>query len=186
MAIYVGITALHRGAQVRVPAVSGFTNEVQNIAVDAAGGTFTITFDGETTAAIAYNAAGSAVTTALTNLSNLAPGDVVVTGGPGAAGGATPYVLTFGGTKAARDVPAVTTGAGSLTGGAGTAAVTTPTGGSATGTVAQTKLVPGTVTIVDLSDAKTRRALNQHSAIGQWVVVATHADVGGAELPANA
>lgn len=105
----------------------GNVNEVQTITVDAAGGTFTITFDGETTAAIAYNAAASAVQAALLLLSNLDAGDVAVTGD---AGG--PFTLTFGGKYAGQNVPAVTTGVGSLTGGAGTAVVTTGTAGGST------------------------------------------------------
>jgi hypothetical protein len=64
------------------------------------GGTFTLTYNGQTTSGIAYNAAASAVQTALEALSNLAPGDVSVTGGPGPA---TPYSVVFadGGTLAA-------------------------------------------------------------------------------------
>lgn len=108
--------------------LTNVTGEIQSIAVDAAGGTFTITFSAQTTSAINYNATAAAVTTALEALSNIAPGDVVVTGGPGVAGGATPYVLTFGGTFEG-DVAAVTTTATSLTGGASTAAVTTTTAG---------------------------------------------------------
>lgn len=100
-------------------------NKVQTITVDATGGTFTITYSGQTTSALAFNASGATITTALDALSNLAPGDIVVTGGPGASGGGTPYTLTYGGTLAATNTPTVTTNAGSLTGGAGTAAVAT-------------------------------------------------------------
>lgn len=108
---------------------AGELNEVQRIAVDATGGTFTITVAGGTTAAIAFNATPGAVQSALELLAEVNNGDIVVTGGVGAAGGANPYVLTFGGQYSGRNVPAVTTGVGSLTGGASTAAVTTFVGG---------------------------------------------------------
>lgn len=90
-------------------------NEVQTVTITGTptGGTFTLTFFGQTTSAIAYNAAASAVQTALLALDWLDTGDVVVTGGPGPG---TPYVLTFGGALANRDVPAVTA-TGSFTGG---------------------------------------------------------------------
>lgn len=115
------------------PAIAG-VNEVQRIAVDATGGTFTITFRGTATAAIAFNAAPAAVQAALELNPEINHGDVVVSGGPGAAGGATPYILTFSGQYAGTDVAAVTTNPASLTGGAGTAAVTTATAGAAEGT----------------------------------------------------
>ncbi len=65
--------------------------------------------------------------TALVALSNVAPGDVTVTGGVGAFGGGTPYTLTWN--AALGNVAAPTTNVGSLTGGAGTAAVVTVTPG---------------------------------------------------------
>jgi hypothetical protein len=104
-------------------------SESASIAVNATGGTFTITIEGQTTAAIAFNATAAAVQAAVQLLPGIGPDDVTVTGGPGAAGGGTPYVLAWGGRYAGQDAPAVTTGAGSLTGGAGTAAVTTTAGG---------------------------------------------------------
>ncbi|MFW3477497.1 hypothetical protein [Streptomyces microflavus] len=51
------------------------TNEVQTLTVTGGptGGTFTITWSGQTTAAIAYNATAAVVQTALEALSNVAP-----------------------------------------------------------------------------------------------------------------
>lgn len=82
------------------------TNEVQTLTVTGApaGGTFTITWSGQTTAAIAYNATAAVVQTALEALSNIAPGDVAVTG---AAGG--PWTLTWGGAQLGENVAAPTT-----------------------------------------------------------------------------
>lgn len=82
------------------------TNEVQTLTVTGGptGGTFTITFSGQTTAAIPYNASAAAVQTALEALSNVNPGDIVVTGN---AGG--PWTLTYGGQYLGENVSAVTT-----------------------------------------------------------------------------
>lgn len=110
-------------------------NESVSIPVDATGGTWTISFDGETTAAIAFNATAATVKAALEALSNISPGDVTVTGGPGDSGGTTPYVITFGGKYAGLDVPAITTGVGSLTGGGGTATPVITAGGNVTGII---------------------------------------------------
>lgn len=104
--------------------VWGGTSEVQTITIDATGGTFTITWNGETTAAIAWNASGATVLAALEALSNVEPGDIA-----SVSLASLVYTITFGGRYAGLNVPAVTTGAGSLTGGAGTATVATGTGG---------------------------------------------------------
>jgi hypothetical protein len=82
------------------------SNEVETLTVTGGptGGTFTITFSGQTTAAIAYNATAAAVQTALEGLSNVNPGDIVVTGN---AGG--PWTLTFGGQYLGENVTQVTT-----------------------------------------------------------------------------
>lgn len=45
---------------------------------NASGGTFTLTFDGQTTGTIAWNASAATVQTALEALSNIAPGDINV------------------------------------------------------------------------------------------------------------
>lgn len=91
-------------------------NEKQLITINnATGGTFTLTFDDtganpQTTAAIAYNAAASAVETAFEALSNVGAGNGTVTG---SAGG--PYTIEFTGSLAATPVPQVTADASSLT-----------------------------------------------------------------------
>lgn len=102
-------------------------NEVQTIDLGAAtAGTITITFDGETTAAIAFNATAATVETALEALSNINPGDVTVTGGP-LPGTIT---LTFGGQYAGTNVPEVTVTPSGLTGGTVTVATTVEGGGA--------------------------------------------------------
>jgi hypothetical protein len=102
------------------------TAEVQTVTVDATGGTFTVTWNGATTGTIAFNASGATFSAAMDTVTDRA-GECVVTGGPGAAGGGTPYTLTWSADKG--NVPAPTTDATSLTGGAGTAVVATTTPG---------------------------------------------------------
>lgn len=104
-------------------------DEVQEIQVKATKGNFKIAFDGETTGNIKFNASAAEVQAALEALSNVDPGDIVVTGGPGDATGTTPYVLTFGGQYAGTNVPAVTTDESGLEEGTKKATVTTKTAG---------------------------------------------------------
>lgn len=113
-----------------IGAGAGGTDEVQTVTVTGVptGGTFTLTYSGQTTGAIAYNATATAVQTALTALSNVGAGNVEVTG---SAGG--PYTVTFQGTLADENVAQMTATA-SLTGGT-TPGVTVATG---TGGVANT------------------------------------------------
>lgn len=95
------------------PAGSG-TNEQQVITLTGVptGGTFTLTFSGQTTSAIAYNASAATVDAALEALSNIGAGDVAVTG---SAGG--PWTVEFTGALAAANQPAMTGDGTSLTGG---------------------------------------------------------------------
>jgi hypothetical protein len=108
------------------------TSEVQTVAITGAptGGTFTLTFSSQTTAGIAYNATASAVQAALQALSSIGAGNVTVTGGPGPG---TAWVVTFTGTLAAADQPAMTGSATGLTGGSSpTVTITTTTAGGTT------------------------------------------------------
>lgn len=83
------------------------TNEVQTVTITGTptGGTFRLTYNGQQTGTIAYNANAATVQAALAALSNFQTGDITVTGGPGPG---TPYVLTYGGRYAATNVDAVT------------------------------------------------------------------------------
>lgn len=92
-------------------------NEIQTLTIDATGGTFTISWDGEgPTSALDYDATASEVQTALEALANIDSGDVSVTGSDGG-----PYTIEFTGQYLNTAVAEITTDAGSLTGGAGTA-----------------------------------------------------------------
>jgi hypothetical protein len=81
-------------------------HEKQQVGViGASSGNYKLTFDGQQTATIAYNANAAAIQAALEALSNLAPGDVIVTGGPAHSSLVT---IEFAGVYAARDVPQIT------------------------------------------------------------------------------
>lgn len=88
------------------------TNERQRVAIPdrITGGTYTLTFNGQTTANITHPASAAAVTSALEALSNVAPGDVVITGETGG-----PYVVNFAAAYAARNVPQMTGNPANLT-----------------------------------------------------------------------
>lgn len=119
---------------------TGGKNEVQTETVTATGGTRTLTItnpntgETQTTAAIAYNAAGSVIQTAIELLTNVAVGDVVVTGAT------TPFTYTFGGQFAGKNIAPIVVGVGSLTGGTSTMVETTPGADdlSTVGTIIQT------------------------------------------------
>ncbi len=102
-------------------ALAGFmpASAVQTITLTGTptGGTFTVSFDGQTTAPIAYNAAASAVQTALQALSTIGAGNIAVTGSAGA------YTATFQGALANMPVTLMTGSAASLTGGTSAAVV---------------------------------------------------------------
>lgn len=91
------------------------TAEVQTITASGtvSGGTYTITFMGETTTALAYNASNATILAALLVLPNLATGDVTLGGGalPG-----TPVTITFGGQYASANVPLISIDGALLTG----------------------------------------------------------------------
>ncbi|MGH3926768.1 MAG: hypothetical protein ACRDTT_28550, partial [Pseudonocardiaceae bacterium] len=106
-------------------------SEVQTVTITGSptGGTYTLTFGGQTTAGIAWNATSAAVRSALEALSNIAPGDVVTAGGPHPG---ADVAVTFGGAYAGTDVAQMTASAAGLTGGTTPAVVVTTTtpGGS--------------------------------------------------------
>jgi predicted acyl esterase len=86
------------------------TNEVQTVQVTATGGTFTLTFDGQTTGPIAFDATPAAVDAALEGLSSVGTGAVDVTGS------SSNYTVTFTGSLARTDVPELTSDASGLIG----------------------------------------------------------------------
>lgn len=91
-------------------------NETQRITITGTptGGTFALTFNGQTASAVARNASAANVVTALEALSNIAPGDVSATGGPLPG---TPVDVTFAGAYEGVNVPMMTADGSGLTGG---------------------------------------------------------------------
>lgn len=88
------------------------TNEQQVISLGTVtGGTFTLTYDGQTTGNIAYNASAATVEAALEGLSNIGSGEATTTG---SAGG--PWTVTFSGALAGTDVDPITVDGTNLTG----------------------------------------------------------------------
>jgi hypothetical protein len=119
---------ISNGGAVQATATRHFTvdvpaNEIQRVRVDnATGGTFTLTFSGQTTAPIAYNATAAQVQAELEALSNIGHGNVSVTGGDLST---SPVDITFMGIYAGVDVPQLTADATALTGTTPTVSVST-------------------------------------------------------------
>jgi hypothetical protein len=87
---------------------TGVSDRQEVVVENAEGGTFTLTFKGQTTAPIPYNASSAELQSALETLSSVGAGNVAVSGG---------YEVTFKGTLAGSEQPPLTAGGSSLTGG---------------------------------------------------------------------
>lgn len=108
---------------------AGGASEVQTVTISGApsGGTFTLSYGGEATAPIAYNAPAATVKAAVEALAGIGAGNTTVTG-------TGPYVITFGGALAGRNLQQLGS-ASAFTGGTTPAvAVTTTTPGASDGT----------------------------------------------------
>ena len=79
----------------------GTVSEVQHIDVTADSGTWTLTFNGQTTAAVDHDVSTAGLTTAMNNLSNIRSGDVVI------SGSASAYIVTFAQDYAGVNVPLI-------------------------------------------------------------------------------
>jgi len=150
------------------------TNDVQTVTITGGptGGTFTLTFNGQTTAPINYNAAASAVQTALQALSSIGFGNVLCTGGalPG-----TGVICTFVNDLGNGPQNAMTH-TDSLTGGAGPAVAVTHTTPGVAPTGQKSITIDGQVEVTALpvqeSDGATRYAMT-----GNYVRDATLASI---------
>ncbi|HYI18565.1 MAG TPA: ThuA domain-containing protein [Solirubrobacteraceae bacterium] len=93
------------------------TNESQVVRVQGAtGGTFTLTFDGQTTAPIAFNADAATIRLALEALAAIEPGDVAVTGNGNVS--TNNQTISFRGAFAQQNLTQTTGDGALLTGGA--------------------------------------------------------------------
>lgn len=122
-----GALGLTTGFMSREPS-TGITlatvNEVQTITMAGppTAGTFTLTYDGQTTTGIAFNATAAAVQAALELLTNIGTGNVLGAGGPLPG---TAVTITFQGTLAGKNVSLMTANSTGLTGGTASVAATT-------------------------------------------------------------
>jgi hypothetical protein len=102
-------------------AAGATVNEVQSLSANgASAGTFTLTFDGETTGTIAYNANTATIQAALNALSNIASGDVVVAVAGASTANLAATTFTFSGTAyIGQNVPQISVDITALTGATG-------------------------------------------------------------------
>lgn len=132
--------------------VQGSRNEQQRITVtNATGGTFTLTFSGQTTPAIAYNASAADVQAALESLPAIGSGNVSVSGNNGG-----PWTVTFQGALGYQGVELLTASS-NLTGNSPTIQVERAQAGQRGATV--TNGVTGRKTYV-ISVEQTKLTLN--------------------------
>lgn len=114
------------------------------------GGTFTLTFNGQTTAGIAYDAAASAVQTALQALSSIGSGNATVSGTAGS------WVVTFAGALAPGYQPLMTADGSGLTGGTN-AAVTVAHTVEGSPALQAARQDGASVTVLDMNRKVSRR-----------------------------
>jgi hypothetical protein len=96
-------------------------DEVQAVRVDATGGTFKLSFGADVTTDVSATATAAQLQAALDALPSIGAGGVSVGGGPGNAGGTSPYIVTFDGfSLAGKNQPQLiaSNGATPLSGGA--------------------------------------------------------------------
>lgn len=87
------------------------TSQVETVTlVNTASGSFTLSFNGQTTAAIAYNASAATIQTDLQALSSIGSGNVAV------SGSFPSWIVTFQGTLATTPLPAMAGSAANLVG----------------------------------------------------------------------
>ena len=94
-------------ASLVIPNLAAGTNEVQTLTVSGTwtSGTWTLSFQGQTTAPLAFDITAANLVTAMNLLSNIDSGDVTASGG---ATGTNPVVITFAGRYAGVNVPLIT------------------------------------------------------------------------------
>lgn len=117
----------------RADSVANNTFEVserQKLTVNATGGKYKLKLEGVSSAEITPAKTAAELKAILEAHGKVGAGNVEVTGGPGGAGGVTPYLITFKGALKDKDIPALEPVNLEVTGGAGTVVVTTVTPGS--------------------------------------------------------
>jgi hypothetical protein len=107
-------------------------DERQEVTIAATAGTFRLSFEGQSTGDLPFNASETEIVNALKALPTIGPGnfECCAVGGPGNASGSNPYRFTFSGGLGAKAVPQfiVSNGSTPLSGGAGASVTTTVAG----------------------------------------------------------
>ena len=133
-------------------------DEEQTISSTATGGTFTMSFGGQTTAALNFDANFAQIDAALEALSTIGAGNVTCAGGPLGTAGVT---VTFAGTLAGQDAAMITVDNTNMTG--GTASVAETTTGRAVqgilGNTATASLLNGQLRITDATSGYSKSDL---------------------------
>ncbi len=149
-------------------------DEVQTVSIpsDTTGGSFTLTYDGQTTGAIQFNDTFGTLDGLLEALSNIGAGDVVVSGGPGPD---TDWVVTFETLLAATDVDLMTADGALLTG-SDVTVIETQSGGGGNNEI-QTVSIPaevvgGTFTLTYNGQTTSTIAYNAAAGVVQASLVA--------------
>ena len=159
------------------------------------GGGFALSFDGQTTANIPFNATAAVVQTALMALGAIGAGNIVCAGGPLPG---TAVTITFTGSLAVGPQPLIAVAANTLTGGTTPApAIANTTPGVATGDVQTLSLTggptAGTFTLTfqaqttagipwNATNAQVQAALSDLIAVGTGNVVCTGGPLPGANV----
>jgi hypothetical protein len=127
-------------------------NEIVQVAVNATGGTYTLTFGGATTGNIDFDATETEVLTALEALSTIPTGSLRVEQTV-AASPAFTYLIEFGGSLGETNVGNVTA-SDLLTGGTSDVTITVPTTGAAVSSIELVPVLPTQVCIYAYSSAQ--------------------------------
>lgn len=172
MGIYVGIAALNRSSNIQIPVITEI-DAPTDLAGTASAGTTDLSADDYFYAVTALGTEGETVESNEDTVTASAGDEVALTWD--AVTGATGYRVYRGTATGDYDgYYEVATNSFTDEGAAFDAETAPPAEADAVSGSVRTKLVPGTVVIVDVDDAKVRRELARHSAIGQWRVVAVN------------
>lgn len=163
-----------------VAAGGSSANETQVVTLPGSptGGTFTLTFQGQTTAAIAYDASTSSVASALEALSNIGSGDVTVTGSAGS------WTVEFTSALAATDLGQMSGNGTNLTGGSvavSTTQAAVPNENEQVLLTMSASVTSGTFTLTYDSSESTDIAYNATSAAVKSALEAT-ASIGSGDV----
>lgn len=148
----------------------------------ATGGTRTFTFNGFTTAPLAYNASTGTVQTAMRALLSINGANVTVSGSAGSS-----YVFTFSGELASRELPLITVDESGITGGSIFASLTITEGAAGTNEVYYIEREPTDVYApVARSEIEVSKTTFSGWSAGSWSLDSTHSGFDAVVIPFDA